>query len=48
MDETEKLIPLHGGYRHLKSFQVAAEVAVIAAEATRRRTEARRSRSSDS
>ena len=23
MNEPEKLIPLHGGYRHLKSFQVA-------------------------
>src|SRR5882762_5413728 len=23
MSEPEKLIPLHGGYRHLKSFQVA-------------------------
>jgi hypothetical protein len=23
MNEPEKLIPLHGGYRHLKCFQVA-------------------------
>ena len=25
MNEPEKLIPLHGGCRHLKSFQVAQE-----------------------
>ena len=40
--EPEKLIPLHGNYRHLKSFQVDAGVAIIAAAVTRRRTEARR------
>ncbi len=46
MNEPEKLIPLHVGYWHLKSFQVDAGVAAIATEVTRRRTEARRLRSS--
>jgi hypothetical protein len=53
MNEPGKLIPLHGGYRKLKSFQVAqlayvvaAQIAAIPAEVSRRRTEARRLRSS--
>lgn len=33
MNGPGKLIPVHGGYRKLKSFQVDAVVAVIAAEA---------------
>ena len=46
MSETGKLISLHCCYRHLKKSLLDAIVAAIAAEATRRRTEARRLRAS--
>jgi hypothetical protein len=41
-----QLMPVHSSYRYLKSFQVDAGVTVIAIEIKRRRTEARRLRSS--